>query len=139
MPTIATSENRPRYGHSPIWATSDARSLRIVTNTCAPRKITSPRISTARPIKADPVYQAHFQAGRTRSSPPGLDCQCGAAISRRIAFAAIEIVRGTDNRLALLERSHFGRHRSGAAVARDDAERALHRLDRGALRVARND
>src|ERR1700730_1050947 len=50
MPTMATSENKPRYGHSPILAISAARRSRIVTNECAPRKMTRPRISTARPI-----------------------------------------------------------------------------------------
>src|SRR5580704_16522147 len=47
MPTIEISENKPRYGHSPILAISAARRSRMVTNTCVPNKTTRPTISTA--------------------------------------------------------------------------------------------
>ncbi len=42
-----------------FWRSSAARRSRMVTKTCAPRKTTRPRISTARPIIAQPGLPTH--------------------------------------------------------------------------------
>src|SRR5262245_26488757 len=59
--------------------------------------------------------------------------------SRRVCFAAREIARSINDRLAFAEGRHIAAHRGGAAVARNGCEHALHRLDRRALRIARDD
>src|SRR3984893_4288379 len=138
MPTIETSENKPRYGHSPILAISAARRSRMVTKLCAPRKMTRPRISTARPIGLlNWDYSTLLALGVYALAVPCAS-RWGRRL-RRIAVAAVEITRGIDQRLTFLERDHVAAHRCGAAVAADRREHALHGLDRSALRVARDD
>src|SRR5581483_2079184 len=131
-PTIETSENRPRYGHSPIFATSAARRSRMVTNTCTPRKITRPRISTARPIART---QAHKK--RPTGAPPPISYRHVRQLPKPashdlgcVSSVALQITVGSDQRLTLLERNHLAPHRCRAAVIRDRRENPLHGLDR---------
>src|SRR5579864_4277561 len=101
MPTMETSENKPRYGHSPILAISAARRSRMVTKLCAPRKMTRPRISTARPIGLlNWDYSTRQAIGSVR-----VGCRLRQQLGRRlrgIAVAAVEIARGIDQSLAFL-------------------------------------
>src|SRR5580700_9076699 len=121
---MATSENKPRYGHSPILAISAARRSRMVTNECAPRKMTRPRISTARPIG---LLNWDYSTGTTQLGLLNWDystlqafgsvrvgCRLRQQVGRqlrRIAVAASEITGRIDQRFAFLERDHVAAHR----------------------------
>src|SRR5215831_6603848 len=146
MPTIETSENRPRYGHSPIRATTAARRSRMVTNTCVPRKTIRPRISSARPILQHSTLSSRrlslSQALTSRAADHGRGLTIvndSAGRSRRVFFAAREIARGVDDGLPRGEGNHITAHRGSAAVACDCCEHTLHGLDRGTLRIAWDD
>src|SRR5690242_6878783 len=132
MPTIETSENKPRYGPAPSVLISAARRSRMVTNTCAPRKMKSPRISRARPMMVSRCSHTQRTAASVRprrDHGAPLHLVNDAQGLRPIPLAALQIAGGIDQKLTLLERHHVVCHGGGAAVACDGLKHALHGLD----------